>query len=270
MVFNRQVRALLLKSRFEHISPADYDLAAVLAREVADAMLSRLDWVALKPKRIIEIGCGTGYCTQLLQKRYPAAELLAIDDSPAMLAYAKTSGLPQANWLCASLDKLPVEDHTIDLIVSNLTLPWCMDLMKLFHGWQRVLRPEGLLMFSSFGPHTLRELKGQAVQLPHFVDMHNVGDALIQVGFVDPVLEMDYFTLTYREQQQLQEELQLTGFLTGQNVLGPLEKNVAGVISLTYEIVYGHAWQAAMNKNVMTEGGVVKFPLAHLRGRRTI
>jgi len=259
-----------LKSRFEQISPADYDLAAVLVREVGEAMLARLDWVALKPKRIVEVGCGAGHCTQLLQKRYPAAELWAMDDSPEMLAYARTSGPPQTNWLCTSLDKLPVEDHSIDLIVSNLVLPWCMDLMKLLQEWQRVLRPEGLLMFSSFGPDTLRELQGQAIQLPHFVDMHDLGDALVQVGFADPVLDMDYFTLTYREQQQLQQELQLTGFLSGQDMWGPLEKNLAGVIPLTYEIVYGHAWQPVMNKNIVTEGGVVKFPLAHLRGRKAI
>lgn len=259
-----------MKSRFEHISPADYDLAAVLVREVGEAMLARLDWVALKPRRIVEAGCGVGYCTQLLQKRYPAAELLAIDDSPEMLAYAKTAAAPQTNWLCTSLDRLPVEDDSIDLIISNLVLPWCMDLMKLLQEWRRVLRPEGLLMFSSFGLDTLRELQGQTVQLPHFVDMHNLGDALVQVGFADPVLDMDYFTLTYREQQPLQDELQLTGFISGQDRLGPLEKNLAGVISLTYEIVYGHAWQPVLNKNIVAEKGVVKFPLAHLRGRRAI
>jgi len=259
-----------LKSRFEHISPADYDLAAVLVREVGEQMLARLDLVALKPRRIVEVGCGAGHCTRLLQKRYPAAELLAIDDSLRMLAYAKASGPPQANWLCTSLDKLPVEDHSIDLIVGNLVLPWCIDLMKLLQEWRRILRPEGLLMFSSFGPDTLHELHGQAVQLPHLVDMHNLGDALVQVGFADPVLDMDYFTLTYKEQQQLQEELQLTGFISGQEVFGPLKKNLTGVISLTYEIVYGHAWKPEMSKNVVAEGGVVKFPLAHLRGRRAI
>lgn len=259
-----------MKSRFEHISPEDYDLAAVLVREVGEQMLARLDLVALKPGRIIEVGCGAGYCTQLLQKRYPTAELFAIDDSPMMLTYAAACGPPQANWLCTSLDKLPVEDHSIDLVVGNLVLPWCIDLMKLLREWRRVLRPEGLLMFSSFGPDTLHELHNQAIQLPHFVDMHNLGDVLVQVGFADPVLDIDYFTLTYREQQQLQDELQLTGFISGQEVFEPLEKNPAGVIPLTYEIVYGHAWKPEASKNVVAEGGMVKFPLAHLRGRRTI
>lgn len=259
-----------MKSRFEYISPADYDLAAVLVREVGEALLARLDWVALKPQRLIEVGCGAGYCTQLLRKRYPAAELLAIDDSPEILRYAGTLGLPQTSWSCNSLYTLPVADHSVDLIVSNLVLPWCMDLMKLLQEWQRVLRPEGLLMFSSFGPDTLRELQRQATPLPHFVDMHDLGDALIQIGFADPVLDVDHFTLTYRKQQQLQKELQLTGFITAQDRIAPLEKNSAGVIPLTYEIVYGHAWQPVMNKNSVASGGVVKFPLAHLRGRRVI
>ncbi len=257
----------MLKSRFEHVAPADYDLAAVLVREVGDQLLARLDLVALKPERVMEVGCGAGYCAELLQKRYPTAEVCAIDDSASMLAYAKESNSSQINWLCTSLDVLPARDHSIDLVVANLMLPWCSDLKKMVQEWRRVLRPEGLLMFSTYGPDTLRELQGQTIQLPHFVDMHNLGDTLLQVGFADSVLDVEYFTLTYREQQRLQEELQLTGFILAQEIVEPLEKNSAGVVPLTFEVVYGHAWKPQASKNVLAEGGVVKFPLAHLRGR---
>ncbi len=259
-----------MKSRFEHVSPADYAAVAVLACEVSSHMLARLDVVALKPACVMEVGCGIGYGVQLLQARYPNAELFAVEDAPEMLAYAaKVSGsVASVRWLHASFDQLPVADGSVDLLVGNLVLPWCTDLMKLLQEWRRVLRPEGLLMFSSFGPDTLRELEGQGIQLPYFADMHNLGDALMQAGFADPVLDADHFTLTYKEQQTLQHELQLTGFISQEDILQPLKKDVAGVIPLTYEIVYGHAWRPEMNKNEVVGDGVVKFPLAHLRGRK--
>lgn len=256
----------MLKSRFEHISPADYDDAAVLVREAGDQLIERLALVALKPKRILDAGCGIGYCTQLLHKRYPTAEVWAIDDSSMILTYAKQLNIPQVSWQCAALDKLPIEDQSIDLVVGNLILPWCADIKKVLQEWHRVLRPEGLLMFSTYGPDTLSELQGQPIQLPHFIDMHDLGDILIQTHFADPVLDVDYFTLTYREQQRLQNELQLTGFLN-QAIVEPLKKNIDGVIPLTYEIIYGHAWKALANKNSSAKDGIVKFPLAHLRGR---
>jgi malonyl-CoA O-methyltransferase len=257
----------LLKSRFESIFPADYDLAAVLVREVGDQLLSRLDLVALKPQRILEIGCGTGHCTQLLKKRYPTAELLALDDSPAMLAHAEKSNLSQVNYLCVPFNaSLPIEDNSIDLIVANLILPWCTDLKKMLQEWRRVLRPEGLLILSTYGLDTLNELQEQVIQLPHFIDMHDLGDVLVQTGFAGVALDVEHFTLTYREQQSLENELRLTGFIATQT-LQPLQKNTAGVIPLTYEIVYAHAWKPEINEHSVMEEGIVKFPLAHLRKR---
>lgn len=257
----------MLKSRFEHVSPADYDSAAVLVREAGDQLLARLELVALKPERVMDVGCGAGYCAQLLSERYKTAEIKAIDDSAAMLAYAKELSSAPINWICTSLDVLPAEDNSIDLLVANLMLPWCRDLKNLLQEWRRVLRPEGLLMFSTYGPDTLRELQEKNIQLPRFIDMHNLGDLLLQVGFADPVLDVDYFTLTYKQQQRLQDELQVTGFISTDEMIEPLEKNAEHVIPLTYEIVYGHAWKPEASKNSLAEGGIVKFPLAHLRGR---
>lgn len=239
-----------MNNRFKAMPPADYYPVAVLDREVGAELLARLDIVALKPKRIIEWGCGADDCRLLLQQRYPEAELMAIHDFPAVL---------------------PVEDYSIDLIVANLLLPWCADLKQVLQAWRRVLRPEGLLVFTSLGPDTLQELQQQAVQLPLpiLIDMHDLGDALAHAGFADPVLDVEYFTLTYREQQQLYNELHMTGFISDSIVeLEPLEKNTEGVIPLTYEVIYGHAWQPAISsigQNQLSEEGVVKVPLAHLR-----
>jgi malonyl-CoA O-methyltransferase len=258
-----------LKNRFEGIPPAHYAKRAVIARQAGEQMLARLEWMTLKPTRIIDLGCSAGYCTQLLQQRYPAAELFAVDDSLTMLAYAKTLCNGPVNWICSFLDRaLPVKEHSVDLLVVNLLLPWCKaNLEELLGEWRRVLRPEGLLMFSSLGPDTLNELPGQASAGLHFTDMHDLGDALVHVGFADPVLDVEHITLTYREQQQLQYELQVTGFVTKQQVIMPLEKNKEGVFPLTYEIIYGHAWESGAVG--LAADGVVKIPLAYLRGRKS-
>ena len=257
----------MLKSRFENISPADHDLAAVLIREAGDQLLARLEVVALQPQRVIDVGCGAGYCARLLQKRYPEAEIWGVDDSLSMLAYAKELSPPSIQWLCTSFDTLPAEDQSVDLVVGNLILPWCMDLKKAVQEWRRVLRPEGLLIFSTYGPDTLRELHAQSIQLPPFIDMHDLGDLLVQANFAGPVLDVEHFTLTYREQQRLQDELRMTSFIENQTILQPMEKNSMGVIPLTYEVIYGHAWKPEASKNVLAEDGVVKFPLANLRRR---
>lgn len=257
----------MLKSRFENISPADHDSAAVLIREAGDQLLARLDVVALQPQRVMDVGCGMGYCARLLQKRYPKAEIKGVDDSLPMLAYAKELSSSSIQWLCASLDTLPAEDQSIDLVVANLILPWCRDLKKTVQEWRRVLRPEGLLIFSTYGPDTLRELEKQSIQLPSFMDMHDLGDLLVQTHFAGPVLDVEHFTLTYREQQRLQDELAMTSFMTSPANLKPMEKNTLGVIPLTYEVIYGHAWKPEASKNILAENGVVKFPLAHLRKR---
>ncbi len=232
-----------MKNRFGSTSPADYYAAAVLDRETGAELLARLDLVALKPKRIMEWGWGADNCDLLLQQRYPEAELITLRNFPAIST---------------------VEDYSIDLIVANLLLPWCVDLKQIVQTWRRVLRPEGLLVFTSLGPDTLQELRKQAIQLPVLIDMHDLGDLLLHSGFADPVLDVEYFTLNYREQQQLQHELRVTGFIADES-LEPLEKNTAGVIPMTYEVIYGHAWQPLMGQNQLLEEGVVKIPLAHLR-----
>lgn len=253
-----------MKNRFTTISPTDYEAAAVLMQAVGEQMLERLDLVALNPKRVLEVGCKTGYCTQLLQQRYSTAEVFALEISPTMLAHAKASRSAQINWLYSSLDTLPVEDHSIDLLVGNLFLPWCTDLQKTLEEWWRVLRPEGLLMFSSLGPDTLQELRGQPLHLPSFLDMHELGDAIVHAGFADPVLDVEHITFTYREQQRLQAELIATGFIADQE-LESLQKNADSVFPLTYEVIYGHAWQPTAIRNKVSDEGIVKIPLSHLR-----
>lgn len=243
-------------------TPAQYAEVAVIAREAGITMLERLDLVALKPVRILEVGCSVGFCTELLRQRYPSADIVAIDDAEAMLKYAEEKTAISAHWVCADAANLPVMSQKFDIVVANLLIPWCNDIKKLFQEWRRVLCPDGLLMFTSLGPDTLQELQPLNTQLPQLVDMHDLGDELVKAGFADPVLDVQHITLKYRKWEQLSYELQVTGMLDE-----PLPFNESVPLSLTYEIVYGHTWAPKSTEYAADNEGIVRIPLSHLRGR---
>jgi malonyl-CoA O-methyltransferase len=136
------------------ITPAAYAQAAVLAQAINAEMLARLEWVTLQPNIILDVGCGTGQGTQLLQQRYPEAQIIALDNAYPMLQFTKQQASSTVS-VCADAAQLPLVSHSVDLIFANLLLPWCADIASVLSEWRRVLRPEGLLMFSSLGPDTL-------------------------------------------------------------------------------------------------------------------
>src|SRR5487761_2028667 len=144
-----------------------YDAAAVLQREVCTRMLERLDYVKLQPTRLLDVGSGTGWGTRQLGERYPQAEITALDIAIGMLQLArgtsrwwsKLFSSRRQNYLCADVEALPVASGSIGMVWSNLALQWCNDLPATFVELNRVLKVDGLLMFSSFGVDTLRELR---------------------------------------------------------------------------------------------------------------
>lgn len=245
---------------------ATYDQAAVLQREIGQRLLARLDYVKLQPKRVLDIGCGTGQQTADLLQRYPQAQVIGLDFALPMVQRTQQRGRwwrhPQG--ICADLEQLPLAAQSIDLIVSSAALQWCDDPQVAFMEMQRVLRPGGLVMFTTFGPDTLCELRQAWAQIdtqPHvhaFLDMHEYGDALVRARFADPVLDCETLTLTYPRVRDLLAELKTLGAtnadpqrnrgLTGRAHLAALSQAYAayqqpdGTFPATYEVVYGHAW----------------------------
>ncbi len=244
---------------------ADYDTAAVLQREIADRLMERLDYVRLEPQRVLDLGAGTGYELTTLMRRYRKAQLVALDFAHGMLLQARRRGgwLRRPLCVCADAESLPLADGAVDLILSNATFQWCNDLERTFGECLRVLRPGGLLMFTTFGPDTLKELRwawdqvdGHSHVSP-FLDMHEVGDALVQVKFADPVMDAERLTVTYRHLQDLMMDLKMLGArnatharprgLTGRARLARVEQAYEtqrrdGRLPASYEVVYGHAW----------------------------
>lgn len=242
---------------------SSYLQAASLQQEVGIRLNERLDYINLQPKIILDLGCGVGQQLPLLTSRYPQSQIIGVDFAPAMLQQAATQyKLPMA---CASALQLPFADNSIDLIFSNLMFQWCDPLTPALQECYRVLCDGGLLMFTTFGPDTLQELRycwAKVDSLPHvneFVDMHHVGDWLMQAYFNDPVMDMEYIIVTYTQATNLMRDLQNIGAtnvdpkrrktLTGKNKLQQVIQHYQelaredGRLPATYEIVYGHAWK---------------------------
>jgi len=251
---------------------ADYDAAAVLQREVCERMLERLDYIKLKPARILDAGCGTGWGARQLAEKYPAAQLVALDIAIGMLQVSHSrsgwwqklfSGAKQLP-VCGDIEALPLAANSVEMVWSNLAVQWCNDLPAAFVELHRVLKPEGLLMFSTFGPDTLKELRqafngvDQYNHLNRFTDMHDIGDMLSHSGFAEPVMDMEYFTLTYGDVRDVLYDLKRIGAhnattgrgngLMGKNAWARLVENYErlrrdGKLPATYEVIYGHAWK---------------------------
>lgn len=287
-----------MRSAFQRAA-SGYDASAVLQREIADRLLARLALIKLVPTRILDAGCGTGYCTRALSQRYPRAQVVGIDIAAAMTARAHTANGPRSTlgrwrrrdrYVCGDAESLPLASASIDMVFSNLTVQWC-NPQAVFAEFLRVLRPGGLLMFTSFGPDTLRELRhawATVDDAPHvhgFIDMHDLGDALMRIQFAEPVMDMEYITLTYADVVSVMRDLKAigahnvargrsTGLLGKQRYarfVAAYEsgRRADGRIPATYEVVYGHAWSplADSGRPASHADGTVRIPVERI-GRR--
>lgn len=267
---------------------ATYDAAAVLQREVATRLAERLDYVKIVPNTILDAGCGTGHAIGELGARYGQARIVGVDLALPMaraarerarrgrslldrlLAPVRAHGAtPAPAFVCADVNSLPFQGVAFDLAWSNLTLQWVNDLPRVFAEWRRVLKVGGLASFTTFGPDTLRELRGAFARADghthtnRFVDMHDLGDMLVGAGFADPVMEMEPLTLTYADPGTLLAELKalgatnatrgrprgLTGAARWRRMLAAFERmRRDGRIPATFEVIYGHAWKGEPRK----------------------
>lgn len=243
-----------------------------LVREVGRRLIERLDYVKLVPQRIADIGCGTGGARDALLARYPQAVWIGVDLSlPMLRAAAARAGL-LARWLrpprdlrvCAEAGALPLANATIDLAFSNLMLHWHPAPHTVFAECKRVLRTDGLLMFSCFGPDTGKQLRAAfAAALPDarplpFTDMHDFGDMMVAAGFAAPVMDVEMLTLTYASPRALLREVAALGGNPRDDRRAALvstrqahalfdaleaQRGADGRIALSFEVAYGHAWK---------------------------
>ena len=263
-VFDRRA----LRRSFGRAAPA-YAAVAALQREVEARLLEQLHYLDDRvPARVLDLGSGPGRAAGALKKRWPMAEVVAVDAALPMLREVPkhTRFWRPVRRVCADVSRLPFADRSADVLFSNLCLQWVDDLPAALAEFRRVLRPDGLLLFSTFGPATLSELRdaylqaGEVPPLSPFAQIQQVGDALLAAGFRDPVLDRDLFTLTYPDARALMHELRTLGAgdarvdrprgLGGRarlqrvkDAYEPLRRD--GVLPSTWETITAQAWGPA-------------------------
>ncbi|WP_411833356.1 malonyl-ACP O-methyltransferase BioC [Pseudoxanthomonas mexicana] len=276
-------------------SAGSYDAAAALQHEVERRLLESLDYLGDRvPQVALDVGCGPAHAAAAMHKRWPKAQVIALDLALPMLREARK----RAGWwkpfarVCADARALPLADGSADVLFTNLCLQWIEDLPAAFAGFRRVLRPGGLLLCSTFGPETLQELReafaradGDAAHVSPFVPIAQFGDALMHAGFRDPVLDRDRFTLTYPDLPALMRELRAMGAtnalharrrtLTGRRRFSAAAaayddlRDGDGRLPSTWEVIYAHAWAPAPGAPIRGEGEeIAAVPLSSIPIRR--
>jgi malonyl-CoA O-methyltransferase len=277
-----------VRTSFDRAS-SGYTAAAVLQANVADELLGRLDAFEFRPGVVLDLGSGPGSSTAVLKHKYRHASVIALDLAPGMLQEARRHQrlFHRFQRVCADASRLPFADASVDLIFSNLMLQWC-NVDSTFAEVRRVLKPEGFFAFSTFGPDTLKELRAAWAQVDdyhhvhQFIDMHDVGDALIRAGLMEPVLDVERVRLTYADVMGLMRDLKAIGAhnvaagrargLTGKSRLRKMQAaydtfRCDGRLPATYEVVYGAAWGAAGRRGARAVNGEVQISPSEIRRR---
>jgi malonyl-CoA O-methyltransferase len=253
------------RRRFDRAA-SSYAAASRLEAEVGARMLERLDYLKVAPRRILDAGSGPSREAKRLAERYRQADFIALDFSLAMLKSGdrKLGFFKKKKLLCADLARLPLAAGSVDFIWSNMALHWAGDPPAAIKEFGRILSPGGLLMFSTLGPDTLKELRAAAgaARVHEFIDMHDLGDMLVEAGFAAPVMDMEMLTLRYTDAVGLLADLRAGGQtsaradrprgLAGKGFENRLHAalgiDAQVAFAATFELVYGHGWKGAPRK----------------------
>lgn len=250
----------------------EYELAAKVQKEIGIRLFDRLQYLNMKPQRILDLGCGPGFFSYKLAQMYPKAQVVGLDLARFMLIEARKKQGWRRKWslVAADMRHLPFATGVFDLVFANQVIHWGGSLKTIFRELNRVMKPNGCFMFTTLGPDTFKELKqawsgvNPYAHVNEFADMHDVGDSLMSERFLEPVMDMELLAVHYESLSKLLLALKAQGVkninpqrnqgLTGKGSWNKFEQNYAmlqtdqGKYPLTYEVVYGHAWKGEQRK----------------------
>ncbi len=248
--------------------------ASFVVREIAARMHERLDLMRLDPERVLDAGSGAGLDLEVLSSRYPKALVLGVDLASQPSAGPKSLRQSLTTWfgsakkvlpVGADISSLPLTGASVDLIWSNCVLHWLANAESAIAEWSRVLKPGAGMLFSCFGPDTLKQVRSafeMVDMMPHtlaFTDLHDYGDMLASLGFAQPVMDAEALTLTYDTAAAFWSDVRSLGGnplierrrgllsrAAGQRLDQALDaqRNAEGKLELSFEIIYGHGWRA--------------------------
>ena len=271
-----------IRRRFDDVADRFHE-ADFVHGVTREGLLQRIQPMTIDAATVVDLGSATGTAIPLLQKRFRGARVVAVDVSAAMLHIVRRQRtlLSKRRAVQADARSLPFADASIDVVFSNLMLPWVDNLDAVFAEVARVLRKDGLFAFSSLGPDSLLEIReawqavDEGLHVNRFPDMHDVGDALVRAGLRDPVLDVDKLSVSYRDPGVLFRDLTAAG---ARNSLSGRQRGLmgrhrfrrfidtlfapAGDRSLTLELLYGHCWGSGVRRasgEVTVDAG--KIPL---------
>jgi len=270
-----------------------YDAAAIVQHEICDRALERLQMLKLEPGTILDIGSGTGKSVRGLQAQFPESHVIASDVAVPMLLNLNQMQPPlqqAASITCCDAEQLSIKDESIDLVFSTSTFQWCEDLNQVFTECARILKQDGVLVFTTFGPDTLKELRqswahvDQKDHVHRFIDMHHIGDLLLANHYADPVVDMEIITIEYKHARQLLRDLKDTGSrgkfgieegnystgLMGKYKFQQFEaayehkRQKNGLLPASYEVIYGYARKLSLDKDNAT-ANEVRIPIDEIK-----
>mgnify|MGYP006201299779 CR=1 FL=1 len=256
-----------------------YDAYAKIQKVVAERMIERLDVMNFTPKNILDLGCGTGLLTSLLNKRYNDSRIISVDFSSEMLKTCFEKDV-KSSFVCADIEYLPFKSMNFDLVISNFTLHWCQNLQKILLDVQNNLTDKGIFFFSTLGPDSLNELREAFLEVDrfnhvnNFIDMHHYGDALLKIGFSDPVVDNEKIIVEYQSFSDVLKSLKKIGANTlekiadkklkktdYQSALDGYGVNEKSNYPVTYEVLYGLAWKKTPSNPKINEDVIPIKPI---------
>lgn len=267
----------------------EYESAARVQYEIGRRLFERLDYLAIKPERILDLGCGPGFFSYELKKKYPKAQIIGLDLAQGMLIQAKKKHRWRRKWalVTADMQRMPFVAGSFDLIFANQVIHWGTSLPSIFRELNRIMSINGCLMFTTLGPDTFKELKqawsgvNQYAHVNEFIDMHDIGDCLLSEHFLEPVIDMEFLAIHYETLPTLIKNLKAQGVkninpqknqgLTGKMAWKKFERNYLSLQTegkkypLTYEVIYGQAWKGEQRKTIL--GTETLIPVSQIKRR---